>query len=493
MDNDIFKQDVFVLKTDLMSYTSNWHDKATFPESEALKSLVDLARTQAGYDIFEQVIRPGDRVVIKPNLVRDWHPGGMDLWPVVTHPAIIRAVVDNTYRALRGEGEIIIADAPMGDTNFANLLQVTGLPRIADYYWREHRFEIGLRDLRDCQEVTALRPGGYRQGVRRSLAGDPQGYCEVDLGPQSAFRDLPNLELLEGTSVGLRNETKSNHTSKVNCYLVSRTVLNADTVISIPKLKTHCKIGTTLNCKGMVGINGNKNRLPHFRIGSSAEGGDQFPNGLCSTGARRRIALGHILADKLVQRQARWADALLGGIQAVSGVVANDLFHLPSLDPLTAKSGNWPGNDTCWRLAVDLIRIAVFAGADGRLHDRPQRRFLSIVDGIVGGEGDGPLSPSPKQCGVLLAGLHPVAVDMVGTRLMGFDQSQVRYLRELSEGACAALRPSFGPLRKEQIRVYSNHEPWCRLFNLPVEQLLGFAAPPNWAVAIGLFPDDPAL
>ena len=42
---------------------------------------------------------------------------------------------------------------------------------------------------------------------------------------------------------------------------------------------------------------------------------------------------------------------------------------------------------------------------------------LNIVDGIVAMEGDGPGSGDPLQLGVLLAGVNPVAVDVVAARL----------------------------------------------------------------------------
>ena len=102
------------------------------------------------------------------------------------------------------------------------------------------------------------------------------------------------------------------------------------------------------------------------------------------------------------------------------------------------------GNDTCWRLPADLIRLALYADRAGVMQPAPQRRFLSIVDGIVGGEGDGPLRPTPKTCGVLLAGFHPIAVDLVGARLMGFDPLKITQLRELAQGAASRLEPGFG-------------------------------------------------
>lgn len=44
---------------------------------------------------------------------------------------------------------------------------------------------------------------------------------------------------------------------------------------------------------------------------------------------------------------------------------------------------------------------------------------LTIVDGIWAMEGNGPNSGTPRQCGLLLAGANPVAVDTVAARLAG--------------------------------------------------------------------------
>jgi len=63
----------------------------------------------------------------------------------------------------------------------------------------------------------------------------------------------------------------------------------------------------------------------------------------------------------------------------------------------TVRSGNWHGNDTTWRMCHDLNRILMYADAEGRVHDQPVRRFFSVVDGIVAGEGNGPLDPTPKR------------------------------------------------------------------------------------------------
>ena len=50
---------------------------------------------------------------------------------------------------------------------------------------------------------------------------------------------------------------------------------------------------------------------------------------------------------------------------------------------------------------------------------------LTIVDAVVGMEGEGPGSGDPVQIGALLAGSHPQAIDTVATELVGMESQQV--------------------------------------------------------------------
>ncbi len=50
---------------------------------------------------------------------------------------------------------------------------------------------------------------------------------------------------------------------------------------------------------------------------------------------------------------------------------------------------------------------------------------LTIVDAVVGMEGEGPGSGDPVQIGALLAGSHPQAIDTVATELVGLQPHQV--------------------------------------------------------------------
>jgi uncharacterized protein (DUF362 family) len=54
--------------------------------------------------------------------------------------------------------------------------------------------------------------------------------------------------------------------------------------------------------------------------------------------------------------------------------------------------------------------------------------MISIVDGIIGMEGDGPLFGSPVEHGLLAVGKDPIAVDILCTQLMGLSTGDVDHL-----------------------------------------------------------------
>lgn len=58
---------------------------------------------------------------------------------------------------------------------------------------------------------------------------------------------------------------------------------------------------------------------------------------------------------------------------------------------------------------------------------------FSIVDGIVGMEGNGPLQGQPKRSGVLVFGSDPVAVDATAARLMRIEPRKIRYLEQAGD------------------------------------------------------------
>jgi len=370
----------------------------------------------AGWNPLRETIRPGDTVVLKPNFVRDFRETqDGDGRCIITNGTIIRAVVDYVYLALGGEGRIIIADAPQNDANFDRIRELTAVDAIRGFYQERTGFDVELYDLRPEQ---ARKVDGVIVG-HTPLPGDPAGYTRVNLGGESALTEVNHLcHLLYGAEYNTK-ELFSHHHDDLHEYLISKTILNADVVISLPKLKTHKKVGLTVNLKNLVGINGNKNWLPHHREGTPAQGGDQF----CDDHVKHRV-------ERAMAMQFKRVFPLLGPLRRIVAgpikALGKRLFGDTNTD--TIRSGNWYGNDTCWRMVVDLNRILFYADAAGFLHEHPVRRFVSIVDGIIAGEGNGPLDPKPKPTGLVIAGLNPVAVDLACARVMGFDPRRIPML-----------------------------------------------------------------
>jgi hypothetical protein len=103
--------------------------------------------------------------------------------------------------------------------------------------------------------------------------------------------------------------------------------------------------------------------------------------------------------------------------------------------PPKVIDGSWEGNNTLFRTILDLNRILFFASREGALRGEPQRRYLTIVDGIVAGEGEGPLGATPVRAGLLIGGFDPGVVDAVASRGMGFDPARIPLVREALGGA----------------------------------------------------------
>ncbi len=96
------------------------------------------------------------------------------------------------------------------------------------------------------------------------------------------------------------------------------------------------------------------------------------------------------------------------------------------------------------------------------------RPHLSVIDGFVGMEGDGPTAGTEVPHRVALAGTDPVAVDAVGAYLMGFDPREVGYLvhaEALGLGTAAlraiAIELSGAGRLDELVRGYRPHRAYA--------------------------------
>jgi uncharacterized protein (DUF362 family) len=402
-----------------------------------------------GWNPLREVVRPGDTVILKPNLISDSHETrGDDVVSVITHGSVIRAALDYVAIALRGRGRIVIADAPQCDASFERLAEFNGLPLIQSFYREHSPIQVDVIDLRP---EYAHKVNGVIVG-HTPLPGDPAGYTAIDLGRASEFYPISHTNpRLYGSEYDV-TEVALHHHGDVHEYLICKTILDADVFVNLPKMKTHKKVGVTLNLKNLVGINGNKNWLPHHREGVPATGGDQY----AESGLSERL-------ERVLLAMFKRYFPRLGPLRPWLGGPAKDIGRKLFGDTTTdrVRSGNWHGNDTTWRMVLDLNRALRYGDGLGVLHEEPQRRYFSIVDGVIGGEGNGPMGSDPRPEGVIVAGLAPLAVDLVCARIMGFDFRRIPMLYN-------ALKDHTYPLNTipyDNIRCRSNVREHDRLLN----------------------------
>lgn len=321
-----------------------------------------------------KIVHPGDKVFIKPNWVASrWRascPHKDSLYCVITHPRVIEAVADYVAEALNGQGEIIIGDNPSIDADFRELMEFTEIEKIKDKY----DVPVSILDLRPLV-CTDLKNYG-KKNLMESQSGDPAGKVEVNLGRDSLLYGLDPARF-RGV-FDEREETIASHTGETQLYTYARSLYDADVYISIPKLKTHQKVGTTLNLKGLVGSISNKNQLVHWQVGYPEIHGDEYPDKMSyEAGQKARVK----------------------------------------------HRGAWPGNDTIWRMVGDLYQGM----------KKKERRYFTVIDGIVAGEGQGPFCPTSKNANTLIAGEDLLAADVVATRYMGLNPENVKYLKYFLE------------------------------------------------------------
>ena len=401
------------------SQTPPYHPEANYPEYElgitgaepnpayegVRACLIGLGMDAARFGTrqwnpLREIIQPGDQVVIKPNFVVSKHVRGGNLFAIITHPSVIRAIVDYAYKALSNDGQIIIADSPQMDCNFQELLNATRLASIQELYWEHYRFPINVLDLREFWLEFDLEEQIASVDKRFPLPGDPRGSVLVNLGGKSAFSNRQGLHRIYGADYN-RQETIAHHHADVHEYFVSRTVLHSDVLISIPKMKVHKKVGVTLNAKGLVGITTNKNLLVHYTLGTPDQGGDQFPENTLTRRERIIVQSQRYLYDALLARQDPALERVYNSIVKTYRRLVKPWFGGVSPEKRLLDGGNWHGNDSAWRMAVDLMRIAILADKEGTLKETPQRKIFSVVDGIIGGENNGPLVPDRQISGVI--------------------------------------------------------------------------------------------
>ena len=449
----IYKSNVFCYPNKDFSFSPStdypeYQFKEIAAEENAIYALIRESFRFLGYDKdnfgaenwnpLGEYIKPGDTVLIKPNLVLEKNQkpeNGTDC--LITHASIIRAVADYALIALKGTGKLIIGDAPLQSCDFEALCSEQGLNKILGFY-SEHGVKTDV-ELCDFRNFKSKQVGAVL--VEQPTDNSAQGIT-VDLAENSAFSGIPKQRYknLRVTNYPHRIMRKHHKPGK-NEYIVAKKALEADVIISMPKPKTHRFAGVTISMKNFVGIVANKECLPHHSIGSFEDFGDEYEKrSLAKKTYARIVDLRNIYMRKGRIKTTQFLRVVEGKFAKLFGV------------RIAALVGSWHGNDTIWRTIIDLNKIIKFADKDGVLCDNPQRKILIIGDMIISGHETGPLSPTPLDVGVMAIGDDVVCFDEAVCAYMGFDYSKIPTIRNARDilGKYVFSSPA-------KTRIVSNH------------------------------------
>ncbi|MGQ9919615.1 MAG: hypothetical protein ACUVS7_19650 [Bryobacteraceae bacterium] len=125
-------------------------------------------------------------------------------------------------------------------------------------------------------------------------------------------------------------------------------------------------------------------------------------------------------------------------------------------EPYHLVEGSWYGNDTCWRMVLDLNRILFYGRPDGSMGDTPRQRILSLTDAVVCGEGEGPLYPASIIAGAVTFSCSAPAAERVHAALLRLDPERIPLIRESG----GTFRLPLSGLTAEGPRVFLNGRRW---------------------------------
>jgi len=92
------------------------------------------------------------------------------------------------------------------------------------------------------------------------------------------------------------------------------------------------------------------------------------------------------------------------------------------------------------------------------MRQTPQRKYIAFLDMIISGEGEGPLNPSPKYSGILMAGFNPLIIDTVVATIMGFDFKKIPNIYK----AYSIKEYPISNYNYKDIKIVSNNKAWSK-------------------------------
>lgn len=362
----------------------------------------------SAWNPFSDFVHGGQKIIIKPNLVLDDRFFSKNIAQAcITHPSIIRPIIDYIYKATNGNCELVVADAPLEGTSFKHVRSSQGLNKTIEILKNRYSLNLKLLDFRDyyLQQRLVIKLGNYRmQIVTKKILRPNEKYFTIDLGPNSEFEKIlaDELQCLFSTRTFIKKVPAFAQSKGHHKYSFAKELLEADVIFNVPKLKTHKFAGVTLSLKNLLGLTVNRHYFAHYRKSDAS----------------------------LASRNSLLENFSSLHYKDIFAFFVSRMHSSESSPNLFITKGQGTMNDTIHRAVIDIARIVLYANKAGLMDKTPQRRHFVLVDAIIGGEGEGPLNPSPKICGVVAAGFDPVLLDALCALSMGFDPLKLKTITE---------------------------------------------------------------
>lgn len=363
----------------------------------------------------------GKRILLKPNWVLHDRKNGDEICLRTNDNlliALVEVLLDNKPSC------IVIGDAPIQGCNWDKMLSKSFYDEISMLSAKKN-IPIEIKDFR---RVT-FNPELNNPVRERNPISD---YVIFDLGDKSHLEPISTDKNNFRVTSYNPDRMSLSHRKGMHKYCITNELFKSDIVITIPKIKTHQKTGITSSLKILVGINGDKDFLPHHRVGGVGNGGDCYPG----KNVFRRIA--EYALDIANRNQGKY-------IYWIWFYLSLFLWKLSNPKNVHHMSAAWYGNDTTWRMVMDLNEIAIYGKEDGSIASDPQRVIFSLSDGIIGGQGDGPLDPKPLPLGILTFSNSNYLADACAAEFMGFNFKKIPLILH-----------SFSKLKTKSTAIYLN-------------------------------------
>lgn len=345
------------------------------------------------------------KILLKPNWVTDNRKEDDEIC-LRTNDNLLLALVEIILDSK--PSKIIIGDAPIQGCIWDKMIS-NGFYKKIEELSSMSSIPIVIKDFR---RVT-FNPDKNNPIKERNPISD---YIFFDLGRESYLEPISSAKSVFRVTNYAPDRLAESHTIGKHKYCITKELFEVDVVISVPKVKTHQKTGITGALKILVGINGDKDYLPHHRVGGQGFGGDCYPG----KNIFRRIS--EYFLDCANRKQGKYVYWVWSYLSKIMWKLSRpkDIHHLAAA---------WYGNDTCWRMVMDLNMVALYGNKDGTISKTQQREIYSLCDGVIAGQGDGPLNPKPLPLGVICFSNNSSLTDICLGTLMGFDIPKIPLLK----------------------------------------------------------------